>query len=230
PRSTPGAFGSTWLTELWVDNASDSPLNLVGCPPVIIGGQACDGIPFHTPGVTEKAFSYELFDSAATESPSSAGPLVFSVAIDQADIVLRSRLYELSKHAQPAGVEIPVVREDQFFSRTSRFIAVPNSAAARSALRVYDPFRVGGAVRVEILNEQGTLIASKILNPIPQTIDATSAGYTALLDLASAFPPLLGVDRFNVRVVPLTPGMLYWAFVSVTDQESQTVLLVTGDQ
>ena len=228
PSAVSGAYASQWETELWVYNGSSSPYNIQGCPGLNVGGTSlCQGVPFHSPGVTEKAFPYETGE----DSPGVLNAFTFDVSPANAGVVVKSRLYEISKHAQPAGVEIPVVPEDAFFTEASRFIAVPNNVGLRVALRIYDPMHTAGsAARVEIFDENGTALASTVLPLIPQTIDAISPGYAAILDIGSAFPQLSGVDRFDIEVTPLTAGMRYWAFASVTDQSTQTVLLVTAEK
>ena len=226
PDASPGALGSKWQTELWVYNGSDFPLNLQGVCPGILFQPACSLTPYHSVGVTEKAFSYETLNGAPVYSA-----LVFSLYSWDANVVLKSRLYETSRHAQPAGVEIPVVREDQFFTKPSRFIGIPRTSGFRIALRVYDPMRIAGsAVRIELFDISGKSLSSSTVPLVPQTIDSISPGYAAILDLAGAFPQLADVDRFDIRVTPVVDGMYYWAFVSVTDQDTQTVLLVTADK
>src|SRR5581483_1479251 len=107
PEPISGALGSRWQSELWVYNGSDHPVNLLGvCPGVSFGG-GCSLTPYHPPGVTEQAFAYETLNGAPSYSA-----LVFNLSPQDSNITVTSRLYEISRHAQPAGVEIPVVRED----------------------------------------------------------------------------------------------------------------------
>ena len=225
PVSIPGALGSTWRTEIWVHNGSEYPFNIQGCPQLIFETNLCDGVHFHPPGSTEKATSYETIDNGGFSM------FLFSLYPWQSGVVVTSRLYELSRHAQPAGVEIPVVREDQFFTKASRFIGIPRSSAFRVALRVYNPMRANlSTVRVELFDSSGQTLGLSALPLVPQTIGSISPGYAAILDLGNAFPQLNTVDRFDIRVTPVHDGMTYWAFVSVTDQDTQTVLLVTADK
>lgn len=228
PNAVAGAYGSEWKTELWVHNGSSTPYDIQGCPGLNVGGVSlCEGVPFHPPGITEQAYPYETGENG----PGALNAFTFNVSSSQSGIIVRSRLYELSKHAQPAGVEIPVIREDEFFTDTSRFIGVPNNSVVRVALRVYDPMHIpGSAARVEIFDKNGTVLGSTILPLIPQTVDAISPGYAAILDVASAFPQLAGIDHFDIKVTPIQSTRAYWAFVSVTDLNTQTVLLVTSDK
>ena len=223
PQPIPGAVGTTWQTELWVYNGSNSPINIRGCLNLAIPS-LCQGIPLHPVGVTEKAFSYETVDQDSTFRS-----FIFDLFPSQMNVVVKSRLYELSRHTQPAGIELPVIREDRFFRTASRFIGINGTAAFRAALRIYDArARANDAFRVEFFRSDGSLILDsvQVLSPGSEFVRPSSA---AILDLAQAFPQLTGVDRYDIRVTPISPGIDYWAFVSITDQETQQVLLVTAD-
>jgi hypothetical protein len=220
PDVVPGANGTLWKTELWVHNGIGLPLALI-CSDVIV-----EGIPpcpaFHPPGTTEQAFNFE--------TRSRLGAVLFHLPPDSVgSIDLSSRLFELSRHAQPAGVYMPVVREDRFYSSPVRFIGVPASSASRVALRVYDPRRHAAAqVRVELINTNGSPIADTVLT-LQDSYTKWEPGVGSIFDLAAMFPQLRNVDRFDIRVTPLSPVMDYWALVSVTDWDTQQVVLITAD-
>lgn len=220
PKPVAGANGTLWQTELWVHNDVGVPLALI-CSDVIV-----DGIPpcpaFHPAGVTEKAFEFE--------TTSRLGAVLFHLPPDSVGkIDLSSRLFELSRHAQPAGVYLPVVREDRFYTGPVRFVGIPLSAASRVALRVYDPRRhPSSQVRVELIDSNGPLIAQTVLTLL-DSYTKWEPGYGSILDLAASFPQLRNVERFDIRVTPLTPGMEFWGLVSVTDWDTQQVVLITAD-
>jgi hypothetical protein len=216
PRPSPGAFGTLWQTELWLYNGEESPMRLGACGDV---SPPCGGQPLHAPGATEQADYGETF--------STNGALVFDLPVG-ARIVLSSRLFELSRHAQPAGVEMPIVREDQFFTGASRFIGVPGSLGYRVALRVYNARRNAppSAVRVEFLASDTEPVANLTMT-ISGSTGPSEPGYGAIYDLRSAVPGLAAKQRYDLRLTPLTAGLTYWALVSVTDQDTQQVLLIT---
>ena len=144
--------------------------------------------------------------------------------------MLSSRLFELSRHAQPAGIELPVVREDEFFTLPVRLIAVPGNPAFRAALRVYDPRRVGGSVRVEIIDPADVVIAQAVLPLIPPDHPFLDApGMAFIGDIGAVFPETRARSRYDVRITPI--GMTeFWAFVSVTDNDTQQVFTITTRQ
>jgi hypothetical protein len=229
PTPVAGAYGTVWKSELWIHNGLARQLAFAPCTGVV--GDLCVGSPQHKPGTTQQAFAEEV-----TLSRSGALLLYASLTAAEAtdSIVLSSRLFELSRHTQPAGVQMPVVREDRFVTRPALFIGISGSASNRVAVRVYDP-RIynnrpaeGNLVRIEVLGSQGAAIAETTLQlQYPGRI--WEPGYAAITDLRSVFPQLANIERYDVRVTPLTTDLQYWAMVSVTDTETQQVLLITAD-
>lgn len=218
PDALPGAYGTLWQTSLWLHNGSSQSLRLRDCGNVI--GPPCDR-PIYEPGTTRQVSALERF--------SAAGPVLFYVPADIAgDILLSNRLFELTRNSQPAGVHIPIVREDRFFRSATRFIGIPNAPDSRVTLRVYDPRRkVGSTVRVEIFDTDDRRLASRDVS-LNYASSPADPGTAVVNDLTSVFPNLPPV--FDIRVSAVTPGMEYWAMVSLTDNRTQQALLVLADE
>jgi hypothetical protein len=51
--------------------------------------------------------------------------------------------------------------------------------------------------------------------------------YAEIADLVEAFPQIAAYERLRIRIEPLTPGMRYWAFVTITDNMTQHVTVVS---
>lgn len=212
-----GAYGTRWVSELWIHNGWEFDISLAPeCPDIPV---PCvrEG---HAPGTTAQAFDSEFYGGLTA--------MVYHLHASFADkVILSSRLFELSRLAQPAGVEMPVVREDEFFLGPSRFIAVPRSNAVRSALRVYDArHRVGSSVRVRVVSPDGQTLGERVF-PLQYTVGHSRPGMILLPDLVAVFPQLVAVDRYDVIVSPLDEAFDYWAFVSVTDNDTQQVFTIT---
>lgn len=224
-QQLPGAQGSLWTTEVWVHNGSSVGLDLQ--PTSDCQFPPCIG-----------AFPGEFRRWAGVESNHNDGGALFYLPKDHADLIhLQVRLLELSRRAQPTGVEIPLIREGDFLSHETVLLSVPAGSGVRSALRVYDAGLLrGSSVRAEFLDMSGNVLATTILRPgddpvVPerQYYAHPYPGAAAIHNLTTVFPQLQSVERFNVRLVPLTAGMQYWGFVSVTHDETQHVLLITPD-
>lgn len=213
PEPVQGAHGSEWVTQVWLHNGTELPIDIGGCP-----------------GDPEPPCSFTTFSPGTTaEYIPLPGARLYEFPADTAGrVLLSSRLFELSRQSQPVGVELPVVREDEFFFGPSRFIAVPSGLAVRSALRVYDPRgRAGGDVRVEVVNAAGVELGEMVL-PLVAPIESQVPSMAFVPDIVLLFPQLLGVDRYDVIVTPLDAGMEYWAFVNVTDNVGQQVFTITS--
>lgn len=213
---TPGAYGTLWESDVWVHNGLDVPYApLRTCP-----SDPLFGCFTHAPNTTE------LEVRGALQSPLNT-ILMYVRLSDASNITYSSRLFELSRHTQPVGVDTPIVREQDLFTSSVRFIGVSGSTASRVALRVYDPVRSDGSVvRVEFLATNNATIAETVL-PLPHDTNIFDPGFAAILDVANSVPQLRGVERYDIRVTPLAEGMRFYALVSVTDTDSQQVLLVT---
>ena len=51
-------------------------------------------------------------------------------------------------------------------------------------------------------------------------------GYAQIGNFVRAFPELVGASRVRIEILPVTPGLRFWAFVSVTNNETQHVTAV----
>ena len=152
------------------------------------------------------------------------------------DVHFSLRLYENSVNAQPAGVEVPVIRENNFLRGPTTLLAVPSSQSVRSTLRLYDPrTRTKGVFRIDFEDMQGHILATTYLIPSSdydaihqtQANPNPSPSMVSILDIARLYPALRAVTEFNVVITPDDTTMEYWAMVSVTDNATQRVTLIT---
>ena len=117
---------------------------------------------------------------------------------------------------------------------TLRFVAIPAAATARVALRVYDTDpvirRLGGSAKIDILRPDGSVVVSRnIAFRYFIALDDRKPGVIQIYDLTAAFPEIFGLSRYDIVVTPLkSGGMRYYALVSVTDNATQQVVIVTA--
>lgn len=220
----PGAYGSRWSTEVWIHNGSDEPLRFIQrswrCPIIL----TCD--PQVPRGVTMPV--------TTVDGPVNAGAMYYVPAVLAEEITFEVRLLELSRRAQPNGIELPVVWEDDFRTKPTRLIAVPRGEHLRTALRLYDPRRAGMTFDVEIIGASGeTLATTRVLAADPadptMAIHDDHLPFVAFLpDVEALIPATIPGQRYDIRVKPVSGGE-YWAFSSVTDRDTQHVLIITPD-
>ena len=230
--NVPGANGSLWATQVWIRNNGPNGITLAPwpCPP----GQACPPvIPLtRTLNPGESLLSLPPFFQAPDANPSR---LLF-VSRDEADrLSVHLRLFDRSRSQSDAGAEIPVVREGDLFSSTLQLNGIPLSAAFRSMLRIYDLTRKDSQFRVRLYDASITnapvpvyrefvLNASTPYEPPFNTEPAYAAfgGFNDFPQAPGIHPPAL-----RIEVEPLTAGSRFWAFVSITNNDTQRVTLVT---
>jgi hypothetical protein len=199
----PGALGSQWLTESFINaNGSQAffrdPLPCTGCSQSLSFGSKQllnDGLPW----------GHVLYALRGTTS-----------ALDFA-----SRIRDTSRQSQTAGTEVPVVRESDFRDHL-RFMNIPVDARYRVTLRLWSlgDFPQFIAVVDSIPAEQQPLTVSKIPGTSMWfgTLDVTS-----LLTRASNNPTNLAVNGSpNVQASPAIWGML-----SITNNDTQQVTIVS---
>jgi hypothetical protein len=205
--NAPGAFGSLWQSEASLSNHSDTG--------VTINYGACEG---------QGLFCFSLLvptHGTVFLTPfNEAGGLFLSVPrgrIDDIDINLR--VQDVSRQSQTWGTEIPVVRDTDFRGLVWLH-NVPTDARFRSALRAYN-YDVTGAIRVRIFDEAtGALLVDDVAS-------TGSPFYVQIASLADTYRQIAGHDRVRVAVESASsPQKPIWAFVSVTNNETQHVTVI----
>ena len=223
-----GAYGTVWTGEVWVENSSsrrillaEAPICNVGCATFLNG--AYSGLVPIQMGRPELG-------------------MIFIPPADIADqLTFSARIYETTRLGQPRGVDIPVVREHEFFRKPATFLGVPVRDGVRVTLRVYDPrvwdfgrnpFGPPVTFGVSVFDEDAKLIGTTVMAARVQDIGdgfGTSRPASDILgDLTTIFPAIAAHNRVKIVVTPEKPDTEFWALVSVTDNESQTVSLITA--
>lgn len=220
----PGAYGSEWTGEVWMRNGSD---RTVGQFQSEHGCASCS----YAPGAIDQV-QLVTWQSAAH---------MFVRREDVDRVSFNARLFELSRRSQPQGVEVPIIRERDLLVEPVHLLGLPISDVSRASVRIFDPFPTlpGSFFEVQVLAEDGGQIGSTVLQTradpelvgLPGPLGhAWTPAFAMIPDLRLAFPQLVGHDRVHVRVARFadeTPSQLYWTMASVTDNETQHVLLVT---
>ncbi len=220
---SPGSNGSLWKTQLWLRNNGTQLITLA--PWVCPRGALC--IPVFP--LTRQLQGQETLLNLPEIQQTNIGRLVYVNRDGLADLSSGLRLYETSRGDTDAGTEIPVVRENEFLTAASHFHAVPLNARFRVMLRVYE-MGVDDAQFVVTVFEEAegtgvkaplTLFTLRAVAPESGTFREHPgyADYSALMSLPA---------NVRIDVQPLTKGSRYWAFVSITNNDTQRVTLVTS--
>lgn len=222
----PGAFGTIWTGEVWVESRNTVHVQWGNCNTFTCA-------PLQPLSITRLAAPIGLRPELGH---------VLEVNADQAQrLTFSNRMYERTMKSQPRGIDIPVVREGEFFSTPKMFLAVPTGVGVRVGIRLYDPWAfkpflpAGPALESltveavdELLNALGTTTVRTVVPVSETSTDLSRPGFVGLLDLAQLFPAINARPRIHLRVTPNPAGAQYWGMVSVTDNETQTVSIITA--
>lgn len=216
-----GAYGTIWRGEVWVHNSRSQRVDLQ----LILGCMTEDCYAPYAGGYMG------ILTEPLGPTAEDRGILLTPTASDAPYVSFSNRIFEVTRHAQPQGIEVPVVRGENFFSGPLSLLGIPNGPAVRSMLRVYDPQRIAGTTfTIELLDPAGDVIGTTQLRTtfgFGGGSDPIRPGFASIADLTSAFGVPANVDHVHVRINPDTPGTKFWAMVSVTDNDTQQVLLIT---
>jgi hypothetical protein len=217
-----GAHGTVWIGEVWAANDSTVGIWTPLCE--------FDPCPSRLPAKSQRKIGFsgnfpsrgELIDGGA----------LLYVPLEVADRVsFSNRVLEVTRRAQPTGFAVPVVRETEYFETPVVLPGIPAGDGVRSSLRIYDPSgHGGGRFLVELIALRSTIAFSVTLaDGTFNGFSAAAPGFAAVHDLESLVPGGVPDEVFHVKVTPLSGSDKYWTFASVTDNETQHVLIITAD-
>ncbi|HYK05438.1 MAG TPA: IPT/TIG domain-containing protein [Thermoanaerobaculia bacterium] len=139
------------------------------------------------------------------------------------------RVSETSKQAQNHGVEIPVVRLEDFSEESIALLDVPVDPKFRLTMRIYGLNRGSNFVNVSFGNRS-------LQVPLQHGRTIFEPSYAVVTDFAPAdtAPPSNRQDSMTVLLdSPRGPGDVgspIWAFITVTNNETQHITTITPQQ
>lgn len=206
--TTPGAFGSMWKAEVTLHNASDGDVAIVApnCNPFVLA--PCPPPPVLQGGSTliEPLYGFP-------------GAFVFIPRERVDDIDMSLRIQDVSRQSQTWGTSIPVVRATQF-KPAIRLIGVPTDSRFRLTLRIYG-YSQASPVRVRVFDPS----SATPLVDVTRDLQGRDPAYLQLdpLTLSQTAPPAAIRIEVSSAIEPPQP---IWAFVSVTNNETQHVTAI----
>lgn len=208
-----GAFGSEFHTELHVANRVHVPATMffvypdcrVSCPTV-------GAVPVPPDG--------ELGPSAFQYS-GNPGRFVYVMSPAPSALSMNLRVHDVTRDDKSFGVEIPIVREDEFLADTVVLAGVPTDARFRNTLRIYSD----DANFVTVTVEGRPPVTVPLTSDFRDRDDPPYAAFTN-------FPVDAGTVRVTIQGPPLPPIPPFipsklWAFITVTNNETQIISTIT---
>lgn len=227
----PGAHGSLWQSELAVHNASTHVYTFQTCAVM----EPNEGCPLDVrndellnPSDTKTALP------ARYPSPANgvAGAIIYIYSNDApkedvSGLSFDLRVRDISRSAIAAGTEIPVVRDSDLRTTTLHLLNIPVDARFRVALRLFEVNLDQADFAVRVFDQMSNaLLRETTLHTAtpPQGHPRFTPGFAELDDLLSA---AASSGALRVEIEPQTPGAAFWAYVSITNNDSQQITLVT---
>jgi hypothetical protein len=224
-----GAFGAQWRTDLWLRNNGSSIATLApwSCPPDLV----CLPV-FPLTFALHPGRSLHNLPPLFLPPDGNPSRLLFVLRPFSDDVSYNLRFADVSRFAIDGGAEMPVVRESELLTRPAQLHNIPLGPSFRVLLRIYDVEYGFSDFRVSIYPQSEDNPAA-----VHQAIVRASSPYvgsfrpkasygfldiTGLLVLEKVWPATA-----RIEIEPLTPGSRFWAFASITSNETQIVTLVT---
>lgn len=226
PNPIPGAYGSQWESSLWIRNEDTQEVRILTicnilCPPNN-GFDLAPGESSKNPGL--------LQSGAPIPRP---GGFVLAIPVG-ARIRVKMHSQDTTRQSQTWGTEIPTVHHDDFLSGTTSLLPVPTDDRFRVMLRLYTRDENATArfrVRFYALDDARRRGHSEPLLAETEVTGSTATridpGYAELAAIGQTFPAVAARDLIRVEVQPLDPAAIYYAFITVTNNETQHITTVT---
>jgi hypothetical protein len=209
--SGPGAFGAQWTTDAVIFNGNNW---------LVENFNRVDSLQCFDVGCERYAAGeYRKFEGR--DHP--YGAVLLTPRESAAKFSFATRVRDKAREAEDFGTEIPVIREGAMHRERDgfRLLDIPVTSAYRSKLRVYVYGADASNLQVSVYGSNGD--REVFLRRFPLTAVDAQLSY-AEVDLQT-IPEVEG-DRMALRIVP--PSELpTWAFVSVTNNTTQRVTIVT---
>ncbi len=223
-REVPGSFGSMWSTTFWVRIAGEEARFLSP-------GGACAGLPGpfpYPPGL--------IFNDTLPGNYGNDGSLIWLERGRSEDYEFSLRVFETTRPANAAGIELPVITlNDAPADAPVSLLDVTPLSGFRALLRIYDlNVTPGGRVAVRIHrfmpgfppNDESVLREVQLhtdewSHPTQGSELTPTPGFAAL-----PLDDFMG-DELWIEILPLAQGQRLWAMVTITNNDTQQVSLVT---
>jgi hypothetical protein len=223
-----GANGSRWEAVVTVHNNGDVPLTMykANCATFPPGASKfCAQAPFLelAPHTTQRI------------EPNGYPAFVLNVSPDAQNLLVETRIRDLSREADSFGTEIPAIRVPQMKTGKGAILDIPHDPRFRLMLRVYGDWNGGGDLVMRFVNEttgrsrdeRFPIKAGDGLNPLDDGDPAAAPALYGTIADFDAWPEMQDAARMRIELSTTNESARYWAFVSVTNNETQQVTILT---
>jgi hypothetical protein len=212
-----GAYGSEFRTDFRIHNRYDLQIGLAGLIPGCVL-PVCPQDPswFPIDGRQEVILDYWSL-------PGTPGRFIYLPSDRAGDLSLQLRVYDTSRDATNFGTQIPVVHEDEMRSDRIALLGVPADPHFRNTLRIYADYDTRFRVRI-----QGGGIDEQHFVVVQGADNLYRPAYAEFTDFPGSADPLrVTITHDPLFMTPPRPEPAFWAFVSVTNNDTQHITLIS---
>ena len=211
-----GAFGSRFITELRLANSSTTQTAIFfGLLPVCHLSACIFFDPLEQPWHIMPSGSEE---PGWFEHRGTPGAFLY-IPKSSPRIEANLRVYDETRSALNFGTEIPVVHDRELSTMPIKLLGVPLDPRFRNTLRIYGTAEMTVVVSYGGVSQQVTLRAGEtLLDPAYAQVSGLT-GETRIVDVTIA-------GQYDA-VMPIDPLPRFWAFISVTNNETQLISTIT---
>lgn len=212
--SGPGANGSQWRTELTVSNRNDYP---------VVNDSGLFGAPCGIVNCPDTRLQAGAIGIAVGQNDSEGKLIEFDRAA-LPNVFLDARVRDLSRETQDLGAELPVVLEKDLYAQPFDLLNVPADPNFRATLRAY---RLDGGATVHVtIRPMLQPTATALVNVDIPLHNVGNMRMVAVPNLGVAYPQLAGKGPLVITISG-GPAPATWAFVSVTNNDTQRVTVIS---
>ena len=210
-----GAFGSEFHTMLSL-SAKDAgqEVPLYGLE-LVCNLSACIGWDFFRDFLT----IHEFDDRPEVYFSGTPGRFLYVPKTGVHSLTANLRVHDVSRAALNFGTEIPVVRARQFKDNKIVFTGVPTDPRFRNTLRIYSTMT--RRVSVTVGNNPPATIQ------LDEATDIFDPAYAMFTDFPIAEQPVNVTILVEHPTVPPPLPIEVWAFITVTNNETQAITTIT---
>lgn len=237
-----GGFGSAWWTDF--DLLSTEQAFTLGRP-LLQGLQDCPALcGCDAKGEVEAG----KVETVCPIFEGTQGVILYVPRnVDRASIFTYARVRDVSRQAERAGTQIPVVWEDDLYSSTMMLLDIPRDSRYRTTLRLYDAFQNETEFSLRFLDMaelrrgvRDVLLETSIVvrhdeGENPGRFPGRPA-FAIIGDLVAAYPQLARADHYAIEIIgshPITSPPYYerrfYALASITNKTTQEVTVVSPE-
>lgn len=232
PDLVGGGFGSVWETQLAITNTGQRPVTVFGYAPSRCPFDPCNSTP---PPIPPQA---TIFTGIISERCIGlAGRLLTVNDADAGQLAFTLRTHDTSRDEKSWGTVVPVVKRSSLYADRFSIVDVPVDPRFRATLRIYDAdastppavnvryFAEDPATPYPVAHSDVLISETRPAFGLPPSSDVVHCPGYAQVSLATD-PALVAAGRLRIEIDPLDGRRDYWAFVSVTNNDTQEVTAI----